>query len=161
MSDLHITLKEAPAPTVQRPMRSVLYATSLLSASWFLTLLTGLASSKVLAVVLEPSGFGYYGLLQNFVELATMLAGMGVGAALVRSGASRIAENDEVGIAGLREGAWIIFLATGTLVVIGAVAFRNSLSQWFLGTVDHVWGLVFMAIAVLFSFDSYIQANVL
>jgi PST family polysaccharide transporter len=142
-------------------MKSVLYATSLLSASWFVTLLAGLLSSKVLAVVLEPSGFGYYGLLQNFVELFTMLAGLGIGAALVRSGSSRIAENDQAGISGLREGARLVFIVSGALITIGSVILRKYLSQWFLGAEDHGWSIVFMTIAVLFSLDSYIQVNIL
>jgi len=142
-------------------MRSTLHATTLLTASWFVTLFVGLVSSKVLAVVLDPAGFGYYGLLQNFVELVAMAAGLGMGVALVRSGANLLAMGDEIGLAGLRHGAWLIFGATGLASVSVLVVFRTTLSGWFLGGGDHRWAVLSIAIAVPFSVASYIQINTL
>jgi PST family polysaccharide transporter len=140
---------------------STLHATSLLTASWFVTLVVGVVSSKVLAVVLEPSGFGYYGLLQSFVELVAMVAGLGMGVGLVRSGANRFAANDQAGVASLRQGAWLIFGVTGLLTLVTLAILRATLSRWMLGTPGHSWAIIFAAIAVLFTVASYIQVNTL
>ncbi len=150
----------AAQPATSR-FNSVLRATSLLTASWFVTLVVGLVSSKVLAVFLEPSGFGYYGLLQSFVELVGMIAGLGIGVGFVRIGAARVAANDQNALAALRQGAWLVLAVTGAATLVVLTAFRASLGRFFLGNAAHGWAVVLMVAAVLFSVASYIQTNTL
>ena len=86
-------------------MKSILKATVVLSSASIVSILTGLVSAKVSAVLLGPGGLGYMGLLQSLLGLSGMLAGMGVGTGLVRAGARALAGKDERQEAALRGGA--------------------------------------------------------
>lgn len=143
------------------PMKSLLYATSILSASWFVMLVVGLVSSKVLAVILGPEGFGYYGILQNFVELMSMIGGAGIGTALVRAGAQSAAQEDSVAVASLRGGAWLIVGITSVIIACALVIFRVPLSRAVLESVDHPSTIALMALAILFTQANYVEVNVL
>jgi O-antigen/teichoic acid export membrane protein len=160
-STVETTAPEKSPSTTRSPMRSVLHATSVLAAGWLVTVVIRLLTSKVLAVVLGPSGFGYYGLLRNFVDLVTMVGGLGIGSAIVRYGANRIQNNDVVGIASIRQAAWLIFAASGTVATAILIIFRVTFSRWVLGSPDHPWSVALMAMAVLFSLASYIQVSTL
>jgi hypothetical protein len=51
------------------------------------TIVVGLVATKALATVLGPDGIGLIGLLQSLVGMVSLVASMGIGAALVREGA--------------------------------------------------------------------------
>ncbi len=89
-------------------MKSILKATTVLSSVWAVSILTGLVSAKVNAMLLGPAGIGYLGLLQGLLILSAIIAGMGVGASIVRAIAKALAEDDERQVAALRGGAWLL-----------------------------------------------------
>jgi len=99
-------------------MKSTFRATAILSGGSITSILLSLISAKVMAVYLHPAGYGYYGLLQSFLGLIVLLSGMGIATGLVRSGAGPAARNDEVAVASLRRGAWLLFMATGSIVTV-------------------------------------------
>src|SRR2546426_9836309 len=86
-------------------VKSILGATALLGGSSVVSILVGLVSVKVWAVLLGPSGLGLLGLLQSFLDLAVLVAGMGIGAGLVRSGANALARQGVAWGAAQRRGA--------------------------------------------------------
>lgn len=142
-------------------MKSIFRATAILSASSVVTILFGLVSAKVLAVTLRPAGYGYYGLLQNFVSLFTLVTGCGMATGLVRLGAGPAARNDRATLAGLRRGAWVLFagLASLTMVLLGI--FRETLSRWALGSPQHGGTVLLMGIALCFTVAASIQVGTL
>ena len=82
-----------PSHKVPR-MKSSFRATALLSSSSIVSILVSLASAKVMALCIQPEGYGYYGLLQSFVAVASLLAGMGMATGLVRIGAGAVTRNE-------------------------------------------------------------------
>jgi PST family polysaccharide transporter len=94
-------------------MKSIFRATAILSGSSFVSILFGLVSAKVLALVLQPTGYGYYGLAQNFVGFASLLTGVGMATGLVRLGAGAATSGDEATVANLRSGTWLLLLGLG------------------------------------------------
>jgi O-antigen/teichoic acid export membrane protein len=140
---------------------SIFRATAILSASSGVTILLGLVSSKVNAVFLGPTGYGYLGLLQSMVNLTVLIAGFGLGGGLVRMGASRVAQNDWEGIASLWQAARLILTMTCILTMVAVVVFRNTLSTWFLGTPRYSWSVAFMGVVVVFTLCAGLKTNIL
>jgi len=133
----------------------------MLSGSSVLSIFLGMGSAKVLAVVLQPAGYGYYGLLQSFVGLTTLFAGLGMATGLVRLGAGAATRNDEVALASLRRGAWLLFGGLGSLALVLLFFFRMALSRWALGSPDHGKTILLLGIALLFTVAGNIQIGTL
>jgi len=142
-------------------VKSIFRATAILSASSVVSILFGVISAKVMAVFLLPAGYGFYGLLQSFVGLASLVASMGMNIGLVRLGAAAVARGDELAIATLRKGAWALFWGLGSATLLGLVLFRGMFSRLALGSPKHATIVLLMAIPLLFSLASGIQTGVL
>jgi antigen flippase len=142
-------------------MKSALLATLVLSSTSAVSMLVGLVSAKVYAVVLGPSGFGQIALLQSLVGLGGLVAGMGVGTGLVRMGANAIDRDDYGDLAALQRAAWLLFWLLGSLAFLLLITFREPLSRWILGGIEHAQTVALMGVAMLFSVASGIQSSIL
>lgn len=142
-------------------MKSMLRATVLLGGSSFASILLSLAATKVLATILHPAGYGYYGLLQSFLGVASMLAGMGMATGIVRLGATAASAKDEAAMAKLCAGAWLLFAALGSLIMAGVVLCSKPLSQLALGSAEHQGAIMLMGIALLFTAAINVQNGIL
>src|SRR5258708_4029988 len=111
-------------------MKSIFRATAILSGSSIVSILLGMVSAKVLALYLQPAGYGFYGLLQSFVGLTTLIAGLGMATGLVRLGAAAAKRNDEKAMANLRGGAWLLFAGIGSIALALLIGFRVLLGRW-------------------------------
>ncbi len=142
-------------------MKSIFRATAILSGSSIISILLGIVSAKVLALFLQPAGYGYYGLLQSFVGVTTLFAGLGMSTGLVRLGARAATQNDEAALASLDSGAWLLFVGLGSLTLTIITVLRGTLSRWALGSPDHGWTIVLMGFALLFTVAGNIQVGTL
>ncbi len=142
-------------------MKSIFRATAILSGSSIISILLGIASAKVLALFLQPAGYGYYGLLQSFVGVTTLFAGLGMSTGLVRLGARAATQNDEASLASLDSGAWLLFVGLGSLTLTIITLLRVTLSRWALGSPDHGPTMVLMGFALLFTVAGNIQVGTL
>jgi antigen flippase len=142
-------------------MKSIFKATAILSGSSIISIFIGLASAKMLALILRPEGYGYYGLLQSFVSLVTLAAGMGLATGLVRLGAAAASRNDQMTLASLRKGAWLVLSCVGTLTLILLLVFRSTLSRWALGRQDEGWTIVLMGAAIVLGVACNIRVGTL
>src|SRR5208282_5151737 len=128
---------------------SIFKATVILSGSSVISILVSLISAKVMALYLQPAGYGYYGLLQSFVGLAALFAGVGMATGMVRLGASAASEGDHQTIANLRAGAWILFAASAALTFLLCFVFRTTLSRVVLGAPDQGPTILLMVIPLV------------
>lgn len=142
-------------------MKSIFRATAILSGSSAVSIVVGLVSSRILAGILHPAGYGYYGLLQSFVLVASMFVGMGVATGIVRLGATAAKENNQARMAALCGGAWLLVAALGIPVLILMAIFRRELSIWALGTPDHAGAMAVMVFALLFTVALNVQNGIL
>lgn len=142
-------------------LRSIFRATAILSASTGVTILIGLVTSKVNAVFLGPKGYGYVGLFQSMVNVAVLVAGLGIGSGLVRFGASRGAQNDHVAVAKLCQGARLILYVTSVVVLVSVLLFRHTLSVWFLGTPEFPWSVALMGIVIALTLGTRLMTSIL
>jgi PST family polysaccharide transporter len=142
-------------------VKSIFKATAILSGSSVIRIFLGLVAGKVLAVRLQPAGYGYYGLLQGFLALTTLIASFGMATGLVRLGASAAARNDASTIANLRSGAWFMFAAMAGIVTVILAVFRVTLSRWALGDPNHAGTILLMGVALLFTVAGSIWTGIL
>lgn len=142
-------------------MKSILRSTIILSGSSLVSIVVGLASAKVWALLLGPSGIGYLGLLQGLVGLAGLVAGLGVGAGLVSIGAHMLAEGDRSGFAALRKAGWLLFWAAAAIAILILAILRVPISRLMLGGPEHSTDVVLMGLAMLFSLASGVQTSLL
>lgn len=142
-------------------MKSLFRATAILGSSSLVTILVGLITSKVYALILGPGGLGLMGLLQSLVGLSGMIAGLGVGSGLVRMGANALARDAEHELAALRRAAWVLFIVTAASGVCVLAVFREPLSLYMLGTADHAGSVALVGVALAFNLAVGIQMSTL
>jgi PST family polysaccharide transporter len=142
-------------------VKSIFKATAILSGSSIASILLSLVSAKVMALYLQPSGYGYYGLLQSFVALSSLVTGLGIATGMVRMGAGAATGGDQLVMASLRRAAWVLFAGLTGIATVVLVIFRHTISQWAVGTPDHAGTIVWMAIALVFTVAGAIQAGML
>jgi PST family polysaccharide transporter len=142
-------------------VKSILRATAILSGSSVVSILVGLVSAKAFSALLGPSGVGYMGLLQALIGLAGLLAGMGIGAGLVRMGAEALAREDHRQVAALCRAVWLLLWILGGGAALVLLVFRVPISQWMLGGPEHAWSVVLMGLALIFNLASGLQTSLL
>lgn len=142
-------------------MKSLFRATAILGSSSLVTILVGLITSKVYALILGPNGLGLMGLLQSLIGLSGMIAGLGVGSGLVRMGANALARDAENELAALRRAAWVLFVVAAVSGVCVLAVFRVPLSLYMLGTTKHAASVALVGVALAFSLAAGIQIGTL
>ncbi|HEX8070884.1 MAG TPA: O-antigen translocase [Pyrinomonadaceae bacterium] len=142
-------------------MKSILKATAVLSSASAVSILMGLVSAKVGALLLGPGGVGYMGLVQGLVGLAAILAGFGVSTGLVRAGAQALAQGDEPELAALRRGAWLLCWTLGGAGALALVVFRAPVSRVMLGGPEHTGAVVVAALALVLNLTTGVQTGLL
>ena len=142
-------------------MKSIFRATVILSGSSVIRILLGLVTAKVMALYLQPAGYGYYGLLQSFVGLTSLVVGMGIATGLVRLGAGAVTRTDQVTISSLRSASWLMFAGLCSAALSITALLRQSISRLALGTTDYGQTILLMVIALLFTLAGDIQLGTL
>lgn len=142
-------------------MKSIFKATAILSSSSIVSILVSLVSAKVMALYLQPAGYGYYGLLQSFLGLTVLAAGLGMSSGIVRLGARSASQGDDKAIAGLRSGAWMVLAATAIVAFLLCFALRTVLSRLVIGAEDRGSTILWLVIPVLLTVAANIQVATL
>ena len=140
-------------------MKSIVRATAMLSGSSVVTILVGLVSAKTLALLLHPDGYGYYGLIQSVVAVASLATGMGIATGMVRHGAGSACLKDEIAVSVLRNGAWALFGVLGGISLLILTLFRGPLSR--LGGLNQPIIMPIVGVIILFTVANNIQTGML
>jgi PST family polysaccharide transporter len=141
--------------------KSLFRATAILSSSSVISILLSLVSAKVMALYLHAEGYGYYGLLQSFVAVSALIAGMGMATGIVRLGAAHASQNDVARISSLRRASWLLFAVLSASIEIALFVARKNISQLVLGSSDHGTTILLMGAAVLFIAAANLQVGTL
>jgi enterobacterial common antigen flippase len=135
---------------LQSSYRQILKSTTLIGGSQVINILLGIIRTKILAVLLGPSGVGLIGLYTSITGAIGTFAGMGIGSSGVRQIADAAGTEDEERIArtiiSLRRVAFI--LGAAGAVMLAACAY--PLSKLTFGGTSHAWDLAFLSIIVFF-----------
>jgi O-antigen/teichoic acid export membrane protein len=145
-------------PLIQNSYRQIFKSTALIGGSQVINILLGIVRTKILAILLGPSGVGIIGLYSSITGLVGTLADMGIGSSGVRQIAEAIGTGDQERIARtaitLRRVAFIL----GTVGAIALVACALPLSLMTFGDSSHAWALAFLSVTIFFGAVSGGQA---
>lgn len=116
--------------------KQILRSSSIIGGASFIGILIGLLRTKVVAILLGPSGIGLVGLFQNLIATATSISALGFGVVGTRQIAEASGKSDEIAVAGATRA---LFWGTMCLAIFGGVIFwllRNELAVWVLNNED-------------------------
>lgn len=135
--------------TEQKSYRQIVKATSIFGGVQVFNILIGIVRSKIIAILLGPTGMGISGLLQSATSLITGLTSLGLGSSAVKDVAQAHRTNDKykIGftIAVFRKLIWI----TGLLGMLVTIGLSPWLSRWTFGNSDFTVSFIFLSVTLL------------
>lgn len=109
----------------------------------------GLVRTKLVAVLIGPSGVGLLGIYQSITGLASTIAGLGIQTSGVRDVAKNHSEGNRCGVAkiitSLQRVSWI----TGLVGMLIFVAFAPWISRISFGSSAYTWQIVALSITIM------------
>jgi O-antigen/teichoic acid export membrane protein len=142
-------------------LNSLLKNVITLASGSLLTILIGIVSSKLFALLGGPPAIAEQGLVMSLMSLATMVAAFGLGSGVVRFGAPAITTSDNIQIAALRRAAWLLQMSAWIFVGILMLIFHNQIGQWLLGKQNALLEVAVVAVALGFMLSSALHISVL
>lgn len=123
--------------SVKNNARESFKNTGLVGGSQVVTILINIVKTKLVAILLGPSGMGLIQLLASTITLVKSVSGLGIGFSGVRDIAQSIGSGDDekIGktIVTLKRWSWV----TGILGVSLTILFSQQLSVWTFGNKDY------------------------
>ena len=132
-------------------MTGPLRAAVMLGGSSFVAILMTLATAKGLALVVGPHGVGVFALLQSAVDLAVLLASLGVSVSLVRLLADALERDDAQQTAAVRAASGLLAWSLGGVGAIVLLAGREAISEAIFGSTAQAGAVAVAAIAIPFT----------
>jgi O-antigen/teichoic acid export membrane protein len=131
--------------------RQILKSSSIIGGASVINILIGLVRTKIIAVLLGPTGIGLVSLYTGLLSTATAVATMGIGTVGTRQIAEAHSQDDERALAVVRRAMFwgaILLASAGALVVW---SLREVLAVKVLGGVEHSTTVGWLALGVAFS----------
>ena len=142
-------------------MNSLYKNVALLASSSLLTVLIGLATSKLWAVLGGPLALAEQGLIVPLLGLSVLVASLGLGAGLVKLGAAALAQNDLKRVDALRHAAWRLQFLIWLICAVGMFFGRLLIGRWSLGRSEATLEVLLIAIALWFALASALHTSTL
>jgi O-antigen/teichoic acid export membrane protein len=136
---------------IKTSYRRTLKGTSIIGGSSSVNIVVGVLRTKVLAVLLGPSGVGLAGLYNGFMGVASTLATMGLGSVGTRQIAEAASRNDSRAIAVARRA---LFWGTMVLACMGGLvvwSLRSFLAVHALGNASYTSAVGWLSLGVTLS----------
>lgn len=137
--------------------RRILKSSSIIGGASVINILIGLVRTKIVAILLGPTGIGLVSLYASLMSTATAVATMGIGTIGTRQIAEALSQENQHALAVVRRamfwGTWLLASA-GALVVW---ALREVLAVKVLGGAEHAFIVGWLALGVALSVASASQ----
>ncbi|MDP3190359.1 O-antigen translocase [Rhodoferax sp.] len=137
--------------------RRILKSSSIIGGASVINILIGLVRTKIIAVLLGPTGIGLVSLYNGLMTTAAAVATMGIGTVGTRQVAEALAKDDARALAVVRRAMFwgaLLLASAGALVVW---ALREVLAVKVLGGVEHATIVGWLALGVALSVASASQ----
>ena len=132
-------------------------ATAVLGVGSVVTTLAGVATAKINALELGPSGLGLFALLQATLGIAGIVTVFGMSASLVRSGAVALVEREPGLLARLWTACWLLFWCFSIPAALIVWLFRAPISSALVAGPGNSAAVGWVAPALIFSTASAIN----
>jgi PST family polysaccharide transporter len=130
--------------------RQIFKSTALVGGAQVANILLGIVRTKVLAILLGPSGMGISGMYQAATGLVGTLAGFGIGTAGVRQIAEAAGTGDENRIARTAGTLRRTSLLSGLLGMLVVLLFCGQIGHATFGDDSYTYGIALMSLTLLF-----------
>jgi len=131
--------------------RQILKSSTIVGGAQAINMVVGMVRTKVVALLLGPSGVGLVGLYESATNLTRTISGLGLDSSSVRDVAEAHSSEDAARMAHttkmLRRACWV----TGLLGWALTAAFSYPLSRYLFGTGDRAWALALLGASVFLS----------
>jgi len=138
------------ADTTHRPYRQILMSTFIMGGSSVLVTLLGIVRTKIIALMLGPSGVGLVGIYMNISNLIRTFSGMGIGESGMRqiAGAFGTGSNEKIArtALGIRRASFLSGLAGMCLLLF----FSSSVSRFTFGAAEHNYDIAVLSATIFF-----------
>lgn len=150
-----------PEGTAATTYGEILRASAIIGGANGVNYIIGMVRTKLVALLLGPSGVGLVGLYQSAIGLVATLSGLGLGQSGVRDVAAAHGAGDPHRIAHtvktLRRMSWLTGLAGWILTA----ALSYPLSLWAFGSGGHTWAVAALGVALIFGAVSNAQSAII
>ncbi|MGZ5028515.1 MAG: O-antigen translocase [Methylobacter sp.] len=132
----------------------ILKSSVLIGSSSMLNVVIGIVRTKVMAMLLGPSGVGLMGLYGSIIELTISIAGMGINSSGVRQIAEAVGSEDTDKIARTAVVLRRISIFLGVLGAVFLIGFSGQVSTLTFGSDQYAIAVALLSIAVFFNLVS-------
>lgn len=144
-----LTTDNSPSTSGGSSYGQILRSSSIIGGATGINYIIGLIRTKVVAVLLGPSGVGLVGMYVSITGLVSVIAQLGIDQSGVREVAeangSEVPERVARVVKTLRRVCWL----TGILGWILTVALAWPLSLWTFGSAERMWSVAILGVTVL------------
>ena len=130
--------------------RQIFKSTALIGGTQVINMAIGMVRTKVLAMLLGPSGMGLAGLYTSATGLISSVAGLGINGSGVRQIAEAASTNDKNRIARTIITLRRVSLISGIVGMLAVLGLAPVLSRTTFGDSKHVSGIALMSLTLLF-----------
>lgn len=141
--------------------RAILKSTTLLGGSSLINILIGMVRTKIIAILLGPSGVGLMGVFSSLQQIVSTVTGFGLNSSGVRQIAHSKSSNDEKAVATTVKSLRITIWITGSLGLLVMIVGSKILSQLSFKTEEYAASIALLGLSVLFAAISSGQSCVL
>ena len=130
--------------------RQILKSSAIIGGSTVITIAFSIVRTKVMAILLGPSGIGLVGILDSIIQLARTVACLGLESSGVRQIAEANGKSDQRSVAITVLCLRKICLLLGAVGAVGLFFLRYRVSEWSFGDRTHAGAVGWVSIAVFF-----------
>jgi len=149
ISDLAENSTPDGARTAESSYSQIVKSSSIIGGAQVINMAIGLVRTKLVAVLIGPSGIGLLAIYQSITSLASTIAGLGINTSGVREVAQYHGKDDAMGVAKtvrtLRRVSWFTGIA-GMLLLAALAPWISELS---FGSSDYSWAIATLGVTIL------------
>ena len=145
-----------PAPKVLSPFR----ATAVVGLGSAVSLIASVVAAKVLALAIGPDGVGRLGLTQSLLNIAVLMAGLGIATGVVRALAVARVEGDAATEGAIRRASELILIVVGIAGALILAGLRDPLAMVFLGSASRSGDVLFVGLALVMTLMSGVEMGI-
>jgi len=145
-------METLPAQGEQRPQsgyRTILRSTAIMGGSSVLTTLLGIVRTKVLALMLGPSGVGLTGIYLSVTNMVAAVTGLGIGESGVRQIARESGVGSDEAVSRTLLCVRRMALLSGMVGCLVLLLLRDPVSRLTFGNADHAGDLALLSVMLL------------
>lgn len=135
----------------QSTYRQIFKATSIFGGVQIFNILINIIKSKILAVLLGPTGIGLFGMLNSTLDVLKTITGLGINSSAVKEISEAAGSGDIVKVSRILKTLQRWLLLTGLLGFIVTLLLASHLSQWTFGNKEYTWSFIWLSVVLFFA----------